>query len=123
MNVQLAKNTPLLFLFKRNTQQSLNQGEKDTTHGRKDKVIHQRFTHDCTKLLKSGVYLYTIELKNMSSRDPIVDSSMKKTFIHLDLMVWKNARETIRNDSLKLGPSFLIQVETSKGENSTIRKP
>ena len=86
-NIQLAKNAPLLCFFKRNTQQSLNQGRKITTHGRKDKVVHQRFTYDCTKLLKNGAYLYTVELKNMPSRDPIVGNNMKKRFIHLDLMV------------------------------------
>ena len=87
MNIQLAKNASLLCLFKRNTQQNLNQGRKITTHGRKDKVVHRRFTHDYTKLLKSGAYLYTIELKNMPSRDLIVGSSTKKQFIHLDLMI------------------------------------
>ena len=78
----------------------MNQGRKITTHDRKDKVVHRRFTHDCTELLKSGAYLYTVELKNMLSRDPIIGSSTNKRFTHLDLMVWKNARETIRNDSL-----------------------
>ena len=45
------------------------------------------FTDDCTKLLKSGAYLYIAKLKNIPSRDPIVGSSTKKRFIHLDLMV------------------------------------
>ena len=45
------------------------------------------FSYDCTKLLKSGAYLYIVELKNMPSRDPIVGNSMKKRFIHLDSMV------------------------------------
>ena len=99
-NIQLAKNAPLLCFFKRNTQQSLNQGRKITTHGRKDKVVHQRFTYDCPKLLKSGAYLYAIEVQNMSSRDPVIGSNKKKRFIHLNLMIWKNARENIMNDSL-----------------------
>jgi len=48
-------------------------------------------------------------------RDPIIGSSMKKRFIHLDLMVWKNARGPLGTiASLKLVPSFLIQVETLK---------
>lgn len=98
-NVQLAKNTPFLGFLKRNTQQSLNQGGKITTHGRKDKVVHRRFTYDCTIFLKSGAYLYTVELEDVSNRDPIIGSSTKE-FIHLNLMIWKNARETIRNGSL-----------------------
>ena len=36
----------------------------------------------------------------MSSRDPIIGYSTKKRFIHHDLMVWKNAREATRDDSL-----------------------
>ena len=78
--------------FQEEHPQSLNRGGKITTHGRKDKVVHWRFTHDRTKLLKSGAYLYTVELKNMSSRDPIIGINMKKRFTYLDLMVWKNAR-------------------------------
>ena len=53
--------------FREEHPQSLNQGRKITTHGRKDKLVHWRFTHDRTKLLKSGAYLYIVELKNMSS--------------------------------------------------------
>ena len=75
----------------------MNQGGKITTHGRKDKVVHQRFTHDCTKFLKIWAYLYTVELE---SRDLTMGSNTKKGFIHLDLMIWKNSRENIRNDSL-----------------------
>ena len=58
------------------------------------------FSYDCTKLLKSGAYLYIVELKNMPSRDPIVGSGTNERFIHLDFMIWKNAKETERKDSL-----------------------
>ena len=78
----------------------MNQGRKIPTHGRKDEVAHFGFTHDCTKLLKSGAYLYIIEVENMLSRDPMVGSSTKERFIHFDLLIWKDTRETKRNNSL-----------------------
>jgi len=52
------------------------------------------FTHDCTKLFKSGAYLYTIKVKNMSSRDPKVGNNTKERFIYFNLMKWKDASET-----------------------------
>ena len=71
-----------------------------------------------------GAYFYTIEVKNMPSRNPKVGSSTKERFIHLNLMILADAREIERmRASLKLGPSFLIHAETSKGENFAIGKP
>ena len=54
-----------------------------------------------------------------------VSSSTKERFLHLDLVIWKDVRETKNGMrvSLKLGPNFLIHAETSKGENSAIGKP
>ena len=56
------------------------------------------FTHDCTKFFKSGPYLHTIEVKNMLSGNPKVGSGMKKRFIHFDLVVRKDAKETEGNE-------------------------
>lgn len=102
----------------------MNQDRKIPTHGRKDKSVNFGFTHDYTKLFKSGAYLYTAKDENMPSRDPKVSSSTKERFIYFDLIIWKVAREAKGVIAfLKLGPSFLIYAETSKGENSTIGEP
>ena len=58
------------------------------------------FTHDCTKFLKRGAYLHIIKVKDMSSRNPKFGSSMKERFIHLDLVIWKDARNSKKNESL-----------------------
>ena len=39
------------------------------------------------KLLNSEAYLYIVEVKNMSSRDPIVGSNPKERFIYFDLVI------------------------------------
>jgi len=60
----------------------------------------------------------------MPRKDPIIGSSIKKRFIHLDLMVWKNARETTRNDNLfETRTKLPNPSQDFKGENSTIGKP
>lgn len=78
----------------------MNQDRKIPTHGRKDKSVNFGFTHDYTKLFKSGAYLYTAKDENMPSRDPKVSSSTKERFIYFDLIIWKVAREAKRSDSL-----------------------
>ena len=124
MDVQLAKNTPMLCRVKRNTQQSLNQGRKIPTHGRKDKSVNFKFTYDCAKLFKSGAYLYTFEVKNMSRRDPKVGSSTKERFIYFDLMIWKDARETERSDNLfETRAKLLDPYRDFQRRDSAIGKP
>jgi len=94
------KHAPMLHRDKRNTQKSLVQGKKIPTNCRKDKSANFELAHDCIKSFKSGAYLHTVEVKNMLSGNPKVGSSMKERFIHFDLVIWKDARETERNESL-----------------------
>ena len=54
----------------------------------------------------------------MPRRNLIVGSSTNKRFIHPDLMIGKDVRKAMGS-----GPSFLIQVETSRGEFSTLERP
>ena len=90
----------MLHHVKRNTQKRLDQGKKIPTNSRKDKSVNFGFTHDCTKFIKSGTYLHTVKVKSMPSRNPKVGSSTKERFIHLDLVIKKDVRETERNDNL-----------------------
>ena len=60
----------------------------------------------------------------MLRRNLIVGSSTKKRLIHPNLMVGKYTRKTIGSDGiLEIRLSLLIQVETSRGEFSTIGGP
>ena len=62
-------------------------------------------------MINSEAYLYTVEVKNMSSRDLIVGNNPKERFIYFDLVIWKDKRETKRSDRLfevrakPIGPS------------------
>ena len=85
---------------KRDTQKSLDQDKKIPTDGRKDKSANFELTHDCTKFLKGGTYLHTVEVKNMLKGNPKVGNNTKERFIHLDLVIGKDAREIERNESL-----------------------
>ena len=81
---------------KRDTQKSFDQDKNIPTDGRKDKSANFGFAYDCTKFFKSEAYLHTVEVKNMLSRNPKVGSSTKERFIYLDLVIWKDVRETKR---------------------------
>ena len=66
-------------------------------HWWEDKSANYGFTHDCTKFFRSGAYLHTIEVKNMPSGNSKVGSSTKERFIHFDMVIRNDARETERN--------------------------
>ena len=68
--------------------------------GRKNESTNVRFTHNCTRFFKSEAYFHTIELKNMSSRDPKLSGYTQKRLIHFDLMIGREARETERDESI-----------------------
>ena len=60
----------------------------------------------------------------MSRRNPIVGSSTKKRLIHPNLMVREDARKAIGSKKiLETRTKLPIQVETSRGEISAIRRP
>ena len=120
----MLKTHHLLVYGFRDTRHNSQQGRKIPTYVRKDKIINLWFTHDANKFLDSRALFYFIEAKYMLRMNPIVGSSTKKRLIHPNLMVREDARKAIRSiESLKSGPSFLIQVETSRGEFSAIERP
>lgn len=77
---------------KRDTQKSLDQDKKIPTDSRKDKSANFMLPHDCTKFLKGGTYLHTVEVKNMLSGNLKVGSSTKERFIHFELVIKKKCK-------------------------------
>ena len=60
----------------------------------------------------------------MSSRDPKLSSSTEKRFIHFDLMIGKDARETEGDESIfETRVKLLNPAEIDRGVNYAIGKP
>ena len=85
---------------KKTHKRAWTKARRSPTNGGKDKSANFEFNHDCTKFFKNGAYLHTIEVKNTSSGNPKVGSFTKERFIHFDLVIWKDTRETERNNGL-----------------------
>ena len=80
----------------------MGEVSKILANGGKDENPNIGFVHDCTKLFNNGAYFHTIELENMLSRNPKVGNSTKKSFIHFDLVIGKDAREAKKDDNIFL---------------------
>ena len=78
----------------------MSQVNKILANGGKDENAKIGFTHDCTKLFNSRAYFHTIELENMSCRNPKVGSNTNKRFIHFNLVIGKDARKAKKDKSI-----------------------
>ena len=97
VDVQLVKHTPHLSHCKGNPQELLSHVREILVSSGKNESTNVGFTYDRIKFFKSRAQFHTIEFESISSWDPKFSSSMKERFIHFDLMVGKDSRETKRD--------------------------